>query len=78
LSLESNKKDIGKTFAVLIEGDSKRSDKDWMGRSSQNKVIVFPKENSHPITIGLKKGDYVNVKVNDCTQATLLGTIVNG
>ncbi len=44
LSLESNKKDIGKTFKVLIEGDSKRSDKDWMGRSSQNKVIVFPKE----------------------------------
>lgn len=72
LSLESNKKDIGKTFAVLIEGDSKRSDKDWMGRSSQNKVIVFSKEN-----YDLKKGDYVNVKVNDCTQATLLGTIVN-
>jgi tRNA-2-methylthio-N6-dimethylallyladenosine synthase len=72
LSLESNKRDIGKTFAVLIEGDSKRSDKDWMGRSSQNKVIVFPKENYQ-----LKKGDYVNVKVNDCTQATLLGTIVN-
>jgi tRNA-2-methylthio-N6-dimethylallyladenosine synthase len=45
LSHESNKKNIGKTFAVLIEGDSKRSDKDWMGRSSQNKVIVFPKEN---------------------------------
>jgi len=72
LSLASNKKDIGKTFAVLIEGDSKRSDKDWMGRSSQNKVIVFPKE-SHQ----LKKGDYVNVKVNDCTQATLLGQIIN-
>ena len=72
LSHASNKKDIGKTFAVLIEGDSKRSDKDWMGRSSQNKVIVFPKENYE-----LKKGDYVTVKVNDCTQATLLGTIIN-
>ena len=72
LSFASNKKDIGKTFAVLIEGDSKRSDKDWRGRSSQNKVIVFPKENYE-----LKKGDYVNVKVNDCTQATLLGTIIN-
>ena len=72
LSHASNKMDIGKTFAVLIEGDSKRSDKDWMGRSSQNKVIVFPKEN-----YGLKKGDYVAVKVNDCTQATLLGTIIN-
>jgi tRNA-2-methylthio-N6-dimethylallyladenosine synthase len=72
LSHTSNKKDIGKTFAVLIEGESKRSDKDWMGRSSQNKVIVFPKENAE-----LKKGDYVTVKVTDCTQATLLGTIIN-
>jgi len=72
LSFASNKKDIGKTFAVLIEGDSKRSDKDWMGRSSQNKVIVFPKENYQ-----LKKGDYVTVFVNDCTQATLLGKIIN-
>jgi len=70
LSLESNKKDLGKTFKVLIEGDSRRSDKDWTGRNSQNKVIVFPKENYE-----LKKGDYVNVKVMDCTQATLLGKI---
>jgi tRNA-2-methylthio-N6-dimethylallyladenosine synthase len=72
LSYASNKKDIGKTFAVLIEGESKKSDKDWMGRSSQNKVIVFPKENYE-----LKKGGYVSVKVTDCTQATLLGTIIN-
>ncbi len=72
LSQESNKKDLGKTFKVLIEGDSKRSDKDWMGRNSQNKVVVFPKENAE-----LKKGDYVDVIVNDCTQATLLGKIVN-
>ncbi|HRE39085.1 MAG TPA: tRNA (N6-isopentenyl adenosine(37)-C2)-methylthiotransferase MiaB [Chitinophagaceae bacterium] len=71
LSQESNKKDLGKTFKVLIEGDSKRSDKDWMGRNSQNKVVVFAKEN-----YALKKGDYVNVKVEDCTQATLLGKIV--
>lgn len=71
LSLESYKKDIGKTFRVLIEGNSKRNDTSWMGRNSQNKVIVFPKENFE-----LKKGDYVNVKVNDCTQATLLGTIL--
>lgn len=72
LSQESNKKDLGKTFKVLIEGDSKKSDKDWMGRNSQNKVVVFPKENAE-----LKKGDYVDVIVNDCTQATLLGKIVN-
>jgi len=71
LSLESNKKDIGKTFEILIEGDSKKSDKDWMGRSSQGKVVVFPKEN-----FNLEKGDYVMVRANDCTQGTLLGTIV--
>jgi tRNA-2-methylthio-N6-dimethylallyladenosine synthase len=72
LSFASNKNDIGKTFAVLIEGDSKRSHRDWMGRSSQNKVIVFPKENYQ-----LKKGDYVTVCVDDCTQATLLGKIIS-
>lgn len=71
LSLESNKKDIGKTFEILIEGDSKKSDTDWMGRSSQGKVVVFPKEN-----YSLEKGDYVKVKANDCTQGTLLGKIV--
>jgi tRNA-2-methylthio-N6-dimethylallyladenosine synthase len=70
LSLKSNQKDLGKTFEVLIEGDSKRSSADWMGRNTQNKVIVFPKNGYN-----FKKGDYVNVKVNDCTQATLLGHI---
>jgi len=70
LSLESNKKDIGKIFEVLIEGDSKKNETEWKGRSSQNKVIVFPKENSE-----LKKGDYVMVKVTGCTQATLLGEV---
>ncbi|MES1214810.1 MAG: radical SAM protein [Bacteroidota bacterium] len=70
LSLESNKKDVGKFFEVLIEGESKKSANDWMGRSSQNKVIVFPKKNNE-----LKKGDYVIVKVTACTQATLLGEI---
>jgi len=72
LSRESNQRDIGKTFKVLIEGESKRSDQDWMGRTSQNKVIVFNKG-----THRLQKGNYVMVKVNDCTQATLLGEIVN-
>jgi len=70
LSLESNKKDLGKTFKVLIEGDSKRSAEDWMGRTTQNKVVVFPK-NGH----SLRKGEYVNVKVKECTQATLLGEV---
>ncbi|MFN4006170.1 MAG: tRNA (N6-isopentenyl adenosine(37)-C2)-methylthiotransferase MiaB [Chitinophagaceae bacterium] len=71
LSLASNQKDIGKTFKVLIEGNSKRSDNDWMGRNSQNKVIVFPKNEQT-----LQAGNYVWVHVHDCTQATLIGTIV--
>jgi tRNA-2-methylthio-N6-dimethylallyladenosine synthase len=70
LSLESNRKDIGKTFKVLIEGNSKKSEREWMGRTSQNKVLVFPK-------LGHKanKGDYVFVRVNECTGATLKGEI---
>jgi tRNA A37 methylthiotransferase MiaB/very-short-patch-repair endonuclease len=70
LSHESNKQDLGKRFKVLIEASSKRTDKDWMGRNSQNKVIVFPKGNKEH-----KPGDYVWVKVTDCTQATLLGEL---
>jgi tRNA-2-methylthio-N6-dimethylallyladenosine synthase len=72
LSLESNKKDVGKTFRVLIEGDSKKSAADWRGRTSQNKVVVFPKAGD-----SFKKGDYVRVNITDCTQATLIGTVVN-
>jgi tRNA-2-methylthio-N6-dimethylallyladenosine synthase len=72
LSVESNKKDLGKTFTVLIEGNSRKSDQHWMGRSSHNKVIVFPKNNEP-----LNKGAYVNVKVFDCTQGTLLGEITD-
>ncbi len=70
LSRISNEQDVGKTFKVLIEGDSKRSDQDWMGRNTQNKVVVFPKEN-----FNLKKGDYAEVTVHTSTQATLLGKI---
>lgn len=71
LSHQSNRHDVGKTFKVLIESASKKTDKDWMGRNSQNKVIVFPKENKKH-----QPGDYVWVKVKSCTQATLLGEIV--
>jgi len=71
LSVESYKNDIGKTYKVLIEGTSKRSEADWMGRNSQNKVVVFPKGE-----YAYQPGDYVWVKVNDSTQATLLGEIV--
>lgn len=72
LSQQSNKKDLGKVFKVLIEAVSRRSDLNWMGRNSQNKVVVFPKAGDH------KPGDYVYVKVNECTQATLLGEMVIG
>ena len=71
LSTQSNLNDLGKTFKVLIEGNSKKSEIDWCGRTEQNKSIVFPKGNYE-----LKKGDYVMVKVNECTRATLLGEIV--
>jgi len=70
LSNESNKRDVGKIFEVLIEGDSKKSDAEWMGRTSQNKVVVFPKLN-HPV----KKGDYVEIFIAGFTKGTLLGTL---
>lgn len=70
VSLELNKEDIGQTFEVLIEGDSRRSDKDFYGRNSQNKVVVFPKQE------GFKPGEYAQVLIRDVTSATLLGTIV--
>ena len=60
---------VGKTVEVLIEGESKKSDKHWKGRNSQNTVVVFDKEN-------YKVGDFVNVKIDDCTSATLIGTAV--
>ena len=69
LSLEKNKEDLGKTFTVLIEGDSKKSAADWRGRNSQNKVVVFPKAGSY------RKGDYVRVNIVVCTGATLIGRI---
>ncbi|MET0466606.1 MAG: tRNA (N6-isopentenyl adenosine(37)-C2)-methylthiotransferase MiaB [Chitinophagaceae bacterium] len=71
LSLESNRRDVGKTCKVLIEGTSKRSEADWMGRNSQNKVIIFPKE-----AYDLKPGEYAMVHVTECSKATLLGKIV--
>ena len=68
-SLESNQRDIGKTFKVLIEGKSRRSDDFLQGRNSANKVILFPKENSSP-------GHYVRVRIDRCTGATLIGQTV--
>ncbi len=68
-SLESNRRDIGKTFEVLVEGISKKSPDEMFGRSSQNKVIVFPCKTA-------KAGDLIQVKVKDCTSATLIGEAV--
>ena len=70
-SLKRNQADIGQTFKVLIEGDSKKSDQDFKGRNSQNKMIIFPKKGSY------QPGDYVMVKVHDATSATLKGSIVD-
>lgn len=60
---------LGKIEEVLIEGSSKKSDQDWMGRNSQNAVVIFAKGN---YTIG----DLVRVKITDCTSATLLGEAI--
>ncbi|MHA7877731.1 MAG: tRNA (N6-isopentenyl adenosine(37)-C2)-methylthiotransferase MiaB [Bacteroidota bacterium] len=70
-SLAQNKKGIGQTYQVLIEGPSKRSDAHLQGRNSANKVVVFPKKH-------YRKGQYVNVHITDCTAATLLGQVVHG
>lgn len=69
IALENNRKDIGKVFEVLVEGPSHRSDEQFCGRNSQNKVIVFDREDVQP-------GQYVNVKVTNCTSATLLGELL--
>jgi tRNA-2-methylthio-N6-dimethylallyladenosine synthase len=69
VSVRSKKKDIGMIFDVLIEGFSKRSEEYLSGRTSQNKVVVFPGKN-------FKKGDYVRVKIERCTSATLIGTCI--
>ena len=61
---------LNKTHEVLIEGNSKKSDEEWYGRTTQNTVVVFPKTGNE------KVGDFVNVHVTDCTSATLLGTKV--
>lgn len=69
MALERTKRFVGQVVEVLVEKDSKRSDKHWSGRNSQNTVVVFPKENYKP-------GDFVNVKITDCTTATLIGEAV--
>ena len=69
IALENNTKEIGKVYEVLVEGVSRRSDKQLFGRNSQNKVIVFDRQDFQP-------GQYVNIKVTRCTAATLIGEAV--
>lgn len=69
LSLESNRRDVGKVFRVLVEGPSKRNPDELCGRASNNKMCVFP-DKIH------KVGDYVDVKVLSCTSATLICSVV--
>ena len=69
LSAKSKKTDIGKVCEVLVEGTSKRSADHLYGRTSQNKVVVFPKGNH-------KKGEYVKVLIESSTSATLIGKII--
>ena len=70
LSLEGNRRDIGKRFEVLIEGTSKRSDKQLCGRTSQNKMVVFDRVD------GYSAGDYIEVEITDCSSATLFGKAI--
>ncbi len=67
LSLASNRRDVGREFEVLVEGTSRKRKEQLFGRNSQNKVIVFDASDD------VKVGDYLRVRVTDCTPATLLG-----
>lgn len=71
ISHQSNREDIGKVVEVLAEGTSKKSKEMLFGRSSQNKVVVFPRG-------GYQKGDYAQVRITGCTQTTLIGATITG
>jgi tRNA-2-methylthio-N6-dimethylallyladenosine synthase len=70
LSQKSNEQDVGKTMEVLVEGPSKRSPEQHVGRNTQNKVVVFPKGET-------QRGQYVRVKIDACTSATLMGHLID-
>jgi tRNA-2-methylthio-N6-dimethylallyladenosine synthase len=69
LSLAGNQADVGKRFEVLVEGVSKRNENELHGRTSQNKVVIFARDNH-------QTGDYVNVVITGCSSATLFGKVV--
>ncbi len=68
-SQEKNARYIGKTVKVLIEGNSKKSDNDWVGRNDQNVVVIFPKES-------FKKGDLVEVLIERSTTTSIIGKAI--
>jgi len=69
-SLKSMQKDVGKTFKVLVEGTSKKSDDELFGRTDHNKVVIFSKGD-------FKKGDYITVTIDKCTAGTLIGSVIS-
>lgn len=69
ISMKKNQNEIGKVHTVLIEGLSKKSDQDFRGRNDHNTVVIFPKEH-------YKKGDYVHVLIEKCTQTSLIGKVI--
>lgn len=72
-SLERNKKDIGKVMDVLVEGNTKKSNSQWQGRSDSNKMVIFDAIEG----VIIKPGTFLNVKINDCSSASLFGSIEN-
>ncbi|MEZ4783617.1 MAG: tRNA (N6-isopentenyl adenosine(37)-C2)-methylthiotransferase MiaB [Candidatus Kapaibacterium sp.] len=70
ISAEKNQSHLGKTFEVLVEGPSKRDPLEWKGRTGENHVVIFPRSDVDP-------GEYINVKVDRATSATLIGTEVD-
>lgn len=76
LSHESNKRDVGKRFEVLVEGESKKNKAQYFGRNSQNKVVVFDNPVLPSGVSRYRVGDYVEAEVQGCTPATLLGRVL--
>jgi tRNA-2-methylthio-N6-dimethylallyladenosine synthase len=69
ITKQSNQNEIGKEYEVLVEGLSKRSHQELFGRTSQNKVVIFPREGRHI-------GEYIKVKIISASSATLKGDVV--
>ena len=68
ISNEKNQEQLGKTFEVLVEGESKKSSSEWQGRTDGNKTVIFPKDN-------FRTGDYVRVTIERANSATLFGSV---